>query len=104
LLTGAQSTSAPFIFARPEPFRPYLNRFCGFMNLKRSSGRHLELRAELARQDLRYRDLAQRVRGCGHHIEEGDIARIVAGRWDPPADVKKAIADIFRRPSFELFA
>ena len=65
--------------------------------------RRLELKAELARHGLRYRDLADQLRECGLELGEFDIARIIAGRWVPPAAVKQAIAAILGRPTYELF-
>jgi hypothetical protein len=67
------------------------------------SEKRLELKGELARQDIRHRDLAGKLRALGHSVEADDIGRIVSHRWDPPMQIKKAIAEILGRPSFELF-
>jgi hypothetical protein len=63
----------------------------------------LELKGELARRDMRHRDLAGKLRELGHLVEADDIGRIVSRRWDPPKQIKGAIANILGRPSFELF-
>jgi len=65
--------------------------------------RKLELKAELSRRGMKYRDLAAHLKDRGFDIGEYGLARIVAGRWDPPRDVRQAIADILGRPTFELF-
>ncbi len=65
--------------------------------------RKLEFKAELLRRDIRYRELAARLDERGFDAGEYDIARIVAGRMEPHAQLRAAIADILKRPAFELF-
>ena len=72
--------------------------------MRTEDSRKLELRAELARQDMSHRDLVARVRERGIDVEISDIARIIAGRWEPPADLRQVVAEILGRPSFELFS
>ena len=71
--------------------------------MKTTDRRRLRLRAELALQDIRHRELAARLRAAGHQVEGDDISRIIAGRWDPPAELREAIASMLGRPTFELF-
>jgi len=66
--------------------------------------RRLELKAEMTRRDMTQRDLAHILREKGFDAEPYDVARIIAGRWDPPENVKKAIAGILNRPTYEIFA
>ena len=65
--------------------------------------RRLELKAELIRKDYKYRDLASKLQDRGFEVGEFFIARIVAGRFDPPLELKKTIAEILQRPTFEIF-
>jgi|ETNmetMinimDraft_26_1059896.scaffolds.fasta_scaffold307995_1 transcriptional regulator with XRE-family HTH domain len=66
--------------------------------------RNLELKAELTRHDLRYRDLANRLQKRGYS-DAGEylIARILAGRIEPSNGMRGAIAEILNRPTIELF-
>ena len=66
--------------------------------------RMLEVKAELTRRDWKYRTLAARLRERGFDADGGDIVRLVAGRWNPPEEMRLAISDILNRPTFELFA
>ncbi len=65
--------------------------------------RRLELKAQLARCGLSYRELARILGERGIAVRECDITRIVAGRWSPAPDIKEEIAAILGRPTFELF-
>lgn len=64
----------------------------------------INLKIELVKRDWRHRDLATRLREQGLDIDTDDISRVIAGRWDPPENVKKAIAGILNRPTYEIFA
>lgn len=65
--------------------------------------RKLELKAELLRRDMKYRELAARLCERGFDAGEYDIARIVAGRLEPHVQLRSAISEILNRPAFELF-
>lgn len=65
--------------------------------------RRLELKAELSRRGWHYRDLASKLRELGIDADSFDIARIVAGRWEPPEVVRQACSRILNRQAFELF-
>jgi hypothetical protein len=65
--------------------------------------RRLELKAEMTRHDMTQRDLARLLRDQGFDMEPYNVARIIAGRWDPPDAMRRAISDILNRPTFELF-
>ena len=71
--------------------------------MKTTDNRRLELKLELVRRDMRHRELAASLRDRGFEVETSDIDRLMIGRWDPSAEIKQAIAEIFTRPSFELF-
>ena len=66
--------------------------------------RRLELKAEMTRRGMTQRDLARLLRTQGFDTEPYDVARIIAGRWDPPDNIRKAIVGILGRPAFEIFA
>lgn len=66
--------------------------------------RRLELKAEMTRRDMTQRDLAHILREKGFDMEPYDVARIIASRWDPPDEIRRAIAEILERPTFEIFA
>lgn len=65
--------------------------------------RRLELKAELTRRDMKYRELAGLLRDRGFDVGEFDIARLVAGRLTPTEKMRGAISEILGRPTFELF-
>ncbi len=66
--------------------------------------RQLELKAELARRGMRYRDLARALRGHGLEAEEGDILAVINGKRCVDDTFRRHVAEILGRPSFELFA
>ena len=68
-----------------------------------TNDRKLEIKATLARKGLSYRDLAEAMRTRGHRFDSYDVARIIAGRWQPPDDIKADIAAVLGKPTFELF-
>lgn len=63
----------------------------------------LELRAELVRRGMRYRDLARALRERGIDAEESDVLAVIAGKRRADDAFKKAVANILGRPTFELF-
>mgnify|MGYP002354183779 CR=1 FL=1 len=73
------------------------------MGITAMEERRLELKAEMIRRGMTQRDLARLLRDRGLDAEPYDVARVIAGRWDPPDEMRTAIAAILRRPSFELF-
>jgi len=66
--------------------------------------RQLELKAELTRRGMRYRDLARALRGRGLEAEEGDILSVVNGKRCVDDAFKRNVSEILGRPSYELFA
>jgi len=65
--------------------------------------RLLELRAELVARDMKYRELAARLRERGFDVGEYDIAALIAGRINASSELRKAISEILQRQTFELF-
>ena len=62
----------------------------------------LEFKAEMVRKRMTQRDMARALRERGVDAEPYDIARIVAGRWNPPDRWRREISEILGRPAFEL--
>ncbi|MDD4871588.1 MAG: hypothetical protein PHR77_13610 [Kiritimatiellae bacterium] len=64
----------------------------------------LNIKIELVKRDWKHRDLASQLREHGFsEVDTADVSRLIAGRWTPPEDIRRAIADILERPTFELF-
>ena len=62
-----------------------------------------ELKGALARKGLTHRALAEAMRMRGHRFDSYDVARIIAGRWQPSDEIKADIAVVLGKPTFELF-
>jgi hypothetical protein len=65
--------------------------------------RRLELKAELTRRDMKYRELAALLRERGFDVGEFHIASLVAGRMTPSEKMRRAVSEILGRPTFEIF-
>jgi len=71
--------------------------------MQSSQKKRLELKGELSRRGLSYRDLSRLLEGRGFDAGEFLISRIISGRVYPSEELRGAIAEILGRPSFELF-
>jgi hypothetical protein len=94
---GHDLIRALFLLAARNRFSPYMED--GITKVKRRQN----IKIELVKRDWRHRDLAAHLRERGHEIETDEISRLIAGRWNPPEHIRKAISEILDCPTYELF-
>lgn len=65
--------------------------------------RRLNIKIEMVKRDWRHRDMAAQLRERGFNVDTDDVSRLIAGRWTPPENIRRAISEILGRPTFKLF-
>ena len=65
--------------------------------------RRLVLKARMVLLGVTQRDLARALRERGFEVETFDVTRIISGRWNPPNEVRSAIANVLNRSPRTLF-
>jgi hypothetical protein len=65
--------------------------------------RRLNIKVEMVKRDRRHRDMAAQLRERGLNVDTDDVSRLIAGRWTPPENIRRAISEILGRPTYELF-
>ena len=65
--------------------------------------KRLNIKIEMVKRDWRHRDMAAQLRERGFDVDTDDVSRLIAGRWTPAEEIRRAIAEILGRPTYELF-